>query len=325
MDRHRRRILMGAAGAACLAALPASARAGRTVTLGGRAFGSYWRLTLPRGIDPGPARAAVQDTIARVDRALSPFRADSEISRFNASRAGAWTAVSAATAQVIAEGLRIARLTRGAFDPTVGPVVSRYGFGPISGAPAGSYDGIRTGGHAIGKMASTLTFDPCGIAKGYGLDAIGEGLAARGITSYLLELGGEVLARGRHPSGRPWRVAIERPEPGRPTAHRIVRLEGQALATSGDWIQGYRLGGRRVSHIIDPRRREPVANEVASVSVIAPRAMTADALATGLMAMGPEKGLALAARLNLSVLYLLRHGTGLKEAASPGFAPYIVA
>ena len=71
-------------------------------------------------------------------------------------------------------------------------------------------------------------------------------------------------------------------------AHRIVRLEGQALATSGDWIQGYQLGGRRVSHIIDPRRREPVANEVASVSVIAPRAMTADALATGLMAMGPE-------------------------------------
>lgn len=325
MDRHRRRILMGAGGAACLAALPTPVRAERIATLGGRAFGSYWRLTLSSRTDPGPVRAAVQDAIAGVDRALSPFRADSEISRFNASQAGAWTPVSLAAARVIAEGLRIARLTGGAFDPTVGPVVARYGFGPISGAPAGSYEGIRTRGRAIGKMASTLTFDPCGIAKGYGLDGIAEVLAPRGIRSYLLELGGEVLARGRHPSGRPWRVAIERPEPGARTAHRIVRLEGQALATSGDWIQGYQLGNRRVSHIIDPRRREPVANEVASVSVIAPRAMTADALATGLMAMGPEKGLALAARLNLSVLYLLRDGTSLREAASPGFAPYVVA
>ena len=327
MDRSRRRILMGAAGAACLAGLPAPARArpGRTATLGGGAFGSYWRLTFSPGIDAGPVRAAVEHAIAAVDAALSPFRADSDISRFNALAPVGWIEVSAGAARVITEGLRIARLTGGAFDPTVGPVVARYGFGPISGSQAGSYDAIRIRGHGVGKTAPGLTFDPCGIAKGYGLDRIDGQLRALGLTSYLLELGGEVRARGRHPAGRAWRVAIERPEAGARTAQRILRLEDQALATSGDWIQSYQMNGRRLSHIIDPGRRAPVASHVASVSVIAPQAMTADALATGLMAMGPEKGLALAARLDLPVLYLLREGAELREAASPRFAPYVVA
>ena len=325
MAWSRRQFLMGTAGTACIAALPAPAQAARTTTLGGHAFGSYWRLTLPPGIDPNPVREAVEDAVAGVDRVLSPFRGDSEISRFNAAPAGSATIVSILTARVIAEGISIARLTGGAFDPTVGPVVGRYGFGPISGGPKGSYEGIQARGQTVGKTEPGLTFDPCGIAKGYGLDRIAERLAAFGITSHLLEVGGEVLARGRHPSGRSWRVAVERPGPRAPGVQRILRLKDAALATSGDWIQGYQVGARRVSHIIDPRRREPVANGVASVSVIAPDAMTADALATGLMAMGPKHGLALAARLNLPVLYLLRDGTGLREAASAQFAPYVVA
>lgn len=328
MDRFRRHLLKATAGAACVAALPAvPAIAGRAPirVLGGRAFGSYWRLVLPASTDARPARQAVGLAIASIDRAFSPFRADSEISRFNAAHTRGWMAVDAEVARVIAEGLRIARLTGGAFDPSVGPIVGRLGFGPITGPMRGSYRGFTTGEDAIRKSDPRLTFDPCGIAKGYALDRVAVRLDALGFEAYLLEIGGEVVTRGTHPDGRSWRVGIERPEPRARTVERIVHPDGMALATSGDWINGYTIGVRRYCHIIDPASRAPVDGKVASVSVIAPRAMTADALATGLMVMGPRRGLRLAAQLGLPVLYLLRRAGSLEEAASPAFARYVTA
>jgi thiamine biosynthesis lipoprotein len=98
-----------------------------------------------------------------------------------------------------------------------------------------------------------------------------------------------------------------------------------ALATSGDSVNGYVVAGRRYSHIIDPRNDAPVTNGVASVSVIAPRAVTADALATGLMAMGPKRGLALAQRSKLPVLFLLRGKGGFREISSSPWGAYVVA
>ncbi len=324
MVLSRRQVLRGAAGIAVSALLPGIARAGETRTIGGHAFASYWRASLPAGAEPEPARAAVESVIAAIDRALSPYRAESELSRFNAARTTGWTRIGPDSARVFAEGLRIARLTGGAFDPTVGPLVARLGFGPITGRAEGSYRGLIARAGAVRKTDPGLTFDPCGIAKGFALDRAAAALDALGLGAYLLEIGGEVFARGRHPSGRPWQVGIERPLPGAAALQRIVRLEGLSLATSGDWINGYEIAGRRFGHIIDPARGTPADTGVASVSVIARRGMAADALATALMAMGPERGLRFAARLDLPVLYLLRRGGGIEEAPSPRFGAYLV-
>ncbi len=315
---------MGAAGAIGLAWVPGIAAAARTRILGGTAFGTYWRLTVPSGLDVRPIRALVADIIATIDRALSPFDSGSEISRFNDLKSTEWMTLGADATRVVHVGLRVAGITGGAFDPTVGPIVGRYGFGPIKGRRVGSYRNITARGTEVRKDHPLLSFDPCGIAKGYALDRITARLDGLGVPGYLAELGGEAFARGLHPDGRPWQVGIERPGPGALALQRIVRLPGMALATSGDSVNAYAIGDRRYSHIIDPRESAPVANDVTSVSVIARRAITADALATGLMAMGAKKGLAFAERNRIPVLYLLRGKGGLREMTSSAFSAYVM-
>ena len=325
MNRERRQVLIGAASVALMTALPKVAQGAGTRVIGGPAFGSYWRVTLPWQAEALRLKPAIEDVIAGVDFLMSPFRPDSEISRFNNSRETGWMPVSMATQRVIAEALRIADLSGGAFDPTVGPLVGRLGFGPIKGDTAGGYGAITTSSRAVRKTHPSLTFDPCGIAKGYALDRITRRLDRLGAGSYLIELGGEVFARGRHPRGRPWMVGVERPWTGAVSFQRIARLHGAALATSGDWVNGYTVSGRRFGHIIDPRRGKSVDSTVASVSVIAPRAMTADALATALMAMGPDRGMEWARREGLAALFILRVGAGFKELATEAFNAYVVA
>lgn len=323
MGVSRREVLIGTASATCLLGMPLIAQAAQTRVIGGPAFGTYWRVTLPTGLDIRPINAAIGDIVTMIDSALSPFRPDSEISRFNQSATTEWMTLGKDTARVVQEGLRIATLTGGAFDPTVGPIVGRFGFGPITGRRVGTHSNIVARGTEVRKDHPALTFDPCGIAKGFALDRIAGQLDDLGVAAYLAELGGEVFARGAHPSGRPWQVGIERPGPGALTFQRILHLNGEALATSGDSVNGYVVARRRYSHIIDPRKDVPVNNGIAAVSVIAPLAITADALATALMAMGPRQGLAVAEQEKLPVLYLLRGGGDLREIASTSFNAYV--
>jgi thiamine biosynthesis lipoprotein len=323
MGISRRDVLIGTASTTCLLGMSFIAQAAQTRVIGGAAFGTYWRVTLPNGQNIRPIKAAIGEIIAIIDSALSPFRPDSEISRFNQSATTQWMTLSKDTTRVVQEGLRIATLTGGAFDPTVGPIVGRFGFGPITGHRVGTHGNIAARGTEVRKDHPALTFDPCGIAKGFALDRMVGQLDDLGLDAYLAELGGEVFARGIHPSGRPWRVGIERPGPGALTFQRILHLNGEALATSGDSVNGYVVAGRRYSHIIDPRKDLPVDNDIAAVSVIAPLAITADALATALMAMGPRQGLAVAEREKLPVLYLLRGRDGLREITSTPFNAYV--
>jgi thiamine biosynthesis lipoprotein len=321
----RRDVLIGAGSAFGAAAMPGIAGAAATRVIGGAAFGTYWRVTLPAGVDVGQINNAIGGINDAINSALSPFRPGSEISRFNRSASTGWMTLGKDAARVMGEGLRIAALTGGGFDPTVGPIVGRFGFGPITGHRAGTYQNIAARGSQVKKDHPGLTFDPCGIAKGFALDRIVDCLDGLGIAAYLAEFGGEVYARGTHPGGRPWQVGIERPLPAPFSFQRILRLEGMALATSGDSVNNYVVAGRRYSHIIDPRKGAPVSNGVAAVSVIAARAITADALATGLMAMGSKKGLAFAERNKLPVLYLLRGKGGFREIASTSLGAYVIA
>lgn len=315
MTLTRRRLMMLAAGAALAGTLPASAS--DTVRMSGRAFGTSWHVRL-RGDGGSEALGRVLAAeLERVDRAMSPFRADSAITRFNACPAG-WHQLDPDLSTVTAAALRIAAASGGAFDPSVGPDVGRYGFGPIRGERAGSYDDLAVKGEAIWKADSRLTLDLCGIAKGFALDQMASRIEAAGFRDFVAELGGEVLARGADAGSAPWRVGISDPVGG--GVHAIVDTLGLALATSGDAVNAYSVGGRRYSHIIDPRTDEPVRNSVASVSVLADTAMSADALATALMVMGPEAGMAYASARGIPALYLLRASDGrLDEVASPAY------
>ncbi len=322
MTLTRRDLIIGAGALAFVA--PMSARAGNmTQVLDGPAFGSAWRLVLPAGADTTAARRVVETAIGAIDAIMSPWRTDSEVSRFNRSAQTGWQDISAETCAVTAEALEIAHLSGGAFDPTIGPLVARYGFGPIAG-PQAHAGRIGCRPAALRKSDPGLTLDLCGIAKGHALDRIGAQLRMQGISA-LIELGGEVLALGAHPSGRAWQIAIEAPGAQPFAAQRIVAPGSLALATSGHAPQGYNGPRGRISHLIDPATKRPALSALASVSVLAPTGCRADALATALTVLGPERGPALARRLAIPALFLIRRDGGIDEVTTADFDRHIIA
>lgn len=310
----RRGFLRLTGGAAALNALPHAADAAAAVVHTGPAFGSAWRLVLPETREAEFARGRLEAEVARIDARMSPFRPDSDLARFNAAGSAVLTRE---TRFVLDESLALARDSGGAFDPTMAPLGRRYGFGPPAISPtrpAGGYRDLRLAGDVLETLRPGLSVDLCGIAKGHALDQIVRALDG---LDFLVELGGEVAMRGRHPSGRAWRVAIERP--GSAAAQRIVEGDGRALATSGDAAQGYVLGGRRYAHILDPRRGAPVDNGVAAVSVLAATGLMADGLATAAMVLGPEEAAPLLSSRGASALFLMRGPSGLEEVDVNGF------
>jgi thiamine biosynthesis lipoprotein len=158
-----------------------------------------------------------------------------------------------------------------------------------------------------------LQLDLCGIAKGYAVDRMTNVLRKHGVRHALAALDGELRAVGGQASGRPWSVALEGPEAGRRTVHGVIELEGLAVATSGDYRRYLEVGDVRLAHTMDSRRCAPVNNAVASVTVLARTCMLADAWATALLVAGPDEGLAMAQRMGMDVLYLLRRTEGLIE------------
>jgi len=277
----------------------------------------------------------VEAVLGRIDAELSTWRDDSELARFNASSSTGWVPVSRETAAVARAALSVSRRTDGAFDPTVGPLVELWGFGrrpalagpdPESLARARARVGyqalsVREDPPALRKARPDVALDLSAIAKGRAVDALAELLADRGARHFLVEIGGELRARGtRDARGRPWRVAVEAPEDGRqPRAWAVLTLADAALATSGDYRRTLKQDGVRRSHILDPRDGEPVDHGLASASVVADTAMQADALATALLVLGPEAGLRLAEREAWAVLLIERRDGALIEHTSAAF------
>ena len=290
----------GLCGSALLRPLPGSAA--ELETLEGWAFGTSWSIVGPSGAGLDKIGQRIERLFDVIDRQMSPWRPDSTISRFNAAGAGALS-VETELIEVTACALDLAELSGGAFDPTVGPLVARWGFGPITGGGAPDWRGLSVGSGSIGKDRGDLTLDLCGIAKGRALD-LAAGIARdAGLDDLLLDLGGELKAIGRHPSGRSWHVAVQGTGHGAiPSA--ILRLPaGMSVATSGSGEQSYTLGGRGYGHIIDPAARAPARPELRSVTVLADDAMIADGWATALFAAGEIAGPELARTQGISALF----------------------
>lgn len=156
-------------------------------------------------------------------------------------------------------------------------------------------------------------------AKGLAVDRIGGLLNAWHLPNYLVEIGGEVHARGLNSQSEPWSVAIEKPPRAERAVHTVVRLTDSAMATSGDYRNYFEHGGTYYSHTIDPRTGYPVSHEAASVTVIADTAAFADAMATALLVLGPEHGFELAERENIAAYFLLRVGNAIEERMTSRF------
>ncbi len=330
--------------AAALLVLAAACSPGEPIELHGSAMGTTWTVTLSKPIDEaalGRAESAVRRILAESDATFSTWNPASELSRFNRSAATDWVPVSEPLYAVIEAARTVDRESGGAFDLTVAPLVALWGFGadaaphqPPSDAAIATallltgFDKLelRAQPRAVRKLAPEVRLDVDAIAPGYAVDRISRELTALGHPDHIVEIGGEVRCRGRGPAGRPWRVAVERPQAGARTVQTLVALVDLSISTSGDYRDFRPAGGRRISHTIDPRSGRPIAHELTSVSVMHESAMYADAYATALMVLGPQQGYALAARLGLPVLFIARAADGgLAMRATASFARLQIA
>lgn len=307
----------------------------------GATMGTTWHVTLvdpPAALAREAAAAGVAAALERVDAQMSTYRADSEVSRFNRAAPGEWFAVSADTAAVVATALEVHERSGGAFDITVGPLVDLWGFGAgskatdrVPGPAEIAAAAARVGSQALSARAdppalfkaADREIDLSAIAKGHGVDRAALWLEGNGVANYMVEVGGEVRTRGRNPQGGKWRIGIEAPELMRGRAITAVALSGESVATSGDYRNYFESGGRRYSHTIDPATARPVEHALASVTVVAADCRTADALATAIDVLGPDKGLAFAEREQLPVFLVVRAGEGFESRHSRAFGPYL--
>jgi len=311
------------------------------VNLDGKTMGTSYsiRYVTSEGT-PSAARirAEIDKRLELVNDQMSTYRPGSELSRFNASReVGKPFPVSAATTEVVLEALRINRVTDGALDVTVGPLVNLWGFGP-EGRPDKvpsaaeleqrrawtGIDKLSVQGNALVKHIPELYVDLSSIAKGYGVDVIAQYLQSQQVKNYMVDIGGEVRTRGHNGEQKPWRIAIERPTAGVEQKAQLVIQPGEiSIATSGDYRNYFEQDGVRYSHTIDPITGRPIHHHLVSVTVLSPTCMAADGLSTGLNVLGPERGMALANLMGIPVFMIVKTANGFEERYSEAFKPYL--
>ena len=310
--------------------------------LGGTSMGTTWsvKCAAAAGVDLRPLHAGIQARLDEVVSQMSNWAPDSVLSRFNAAPAGSWHALPAEFATVLECALRIARLTDGAFDPTIGALVDAWGFGPSGAKVTRPDDGalaelrrvagwerllLEPGGRAL--QPGGLSLDLCAIAKGFAVDHVADYLRGIAIGAALVEVGGELFGYGRKPDGSPWRVVVEAwsGDEDDDVPARILALDGLAVATSGDRWHGVRHDGRRHCHTRDPREGVALHDAPTAVTVVAGTAMEADAWATALTVLGEERGFELACAQDLAVRFVGPRSTGSRERMTPRFESLLAA
>ncbi|RCS49516.1 FAD:protein FMN transferase [Bremerella cremea] len=273
----------------------------------------------------------VDSLLAEVNRQMSTYDPQSELSRFNQAPAEKWVPVSTELLHIIDDAQSISDATKGAFDVTVGPVVNLWKFGPdkdrkhfptdqeiAEAKKLVGYQQVKTHYEllAVQKSQGNVYVDLSAIAKGYGVDVVFQLLKERGLTDFMVEIGGEVRATGLKPNGEPWQIGIELPTEKAGEYDEIVGLHDKALATSGDYRNFFMHEGERYSHTINPLTGRPVEHDLASVSVLHDRCAMADGWATALLVLGPDAGYNLAEQQKLAAFFQIRKEDGTVESKS---------
>jgi len=269
------------------------------VSFRGVVFGTYYSVSY-YSPDGRNYQAEIDSFFASFNRSLSYYDPNSVISKINRNET---QEADEFFLTVLHRSLEIAKETDGAFDPTVSPLVNAWGFGFAhkEHMTPGRIDSLRrlTGyqrvsvaGTRVKKEDEGIQFDFNAIAKGYASDLAGKLLEQKGIKTYMVEIGGDLIARGAKPDGSGWKIGLEKPakEMLEPQEWAfLVELHNRAVATSGSYRKYYEDGGQRFSHTIDPQTGRPVDHNLLSVSVFADDCMTADGFATAFMVMGLDR------------------------------------
>lgn len=289
---------------------------GRIVRFEGRTMGTTFHIKVVASYFKSTShlKKKIEQRLLEINKSMSTYRPDSEISRFNNSiQTQKPICISDDFYNVLTVCTDLYQMTRGAWDGTVRPLVTLWGFSrskPIDRIPTpeeinnilrdiGFDKIIIQDNRCLVKTNPKLALDLGSIAKGFGVDQIAALLRNQGFDRFLVEIGGEVAASGVRPDGRPWRIGVNTPlkDAALDQVYQTVELIDQAMATSGDYRRFFEKDGRRYSHVIDPRTGYPVRNGVVSASVMAANCTLADGLATALMVMGVDQSLALVERL----------------------------
>ena len=313
------------------------------VKISGSKFGTSYHITIVAD-QPAPADLAEQIDAALdvVDLSMSTYKSESELSLFNRLPATETVAASPELWTVLQTSRQVWQQSAGAFDPTVGPLVDLWGFGPqMTNDRIPSDDEIAKALASIGyqylvlnsdeqtiSKALPLRLDLSAVAKGYAVDQVADLLEMLALPDYLVEVGGEMRVSGLNSKGQPWRIAIETPD-AMGQVDNIIALESAAIATSGDYRNYFEKDGKRYSHSIDPRTGRPIEHRLASVTVVADHCIDADAWATAFLVMGDEAALEIANQQSIAVYMLVKAKAEAKDqftaVYSDAFKQYLTA
>ena len=280
----------------------------------------------------------ITGALADVNQAMSTYISDSELSLFNQLPAGNEVDISDSLFFVLSLAQSISRITEGAFDITVGPLVNLWGFGPdgrIIKAPlenevvrlqqsTGFEKLVLSSASQKALKKTALYLDLSAIAKGYGVDVLARIMEKYNIHNYLVEIGGELRAKGQKINHQDWKIAIESPVAGDRQVQKILSISDTGIATSGDYRNYFEEGGIRYSHTINPETGKPIKHRLASVTVLMPTCAEADAMATAFMVMGEERAYAFAVKHNIDAFFIVKSNQDFIEKMTPGFDKRLV-
>jgi thiamine biosynthesis lipoprotein len=310
--------------------------------LSGMTMGSHYSVKLgvvPPDTDPKALSGEIRQLLEDIEQVASTWRPSSQLSRLNTSTETRQE-VSDTLRDLVELGIRSCQETAGALDITTGKLIDAWGFGPAPAPekplPQDLIDTLRaeSGCDTLSLDGNMLTrktgahINVNAITQGYAAERIAAMLDARQVSSYLIDMSGELVARGRKPDGSAWKIGIEVPERGGlPGAeggalHKIIELSEMSIATSGDYRNFHMLNGEMINHVLDPHTGRPTHHALASVTVLATSVAHADALSTALLVMGPERGVAFAREHGLAALFIIRDGESFREEATPAFIAY---
>ena len=312
----------------------------KQVSFSGQTMGTIYHITVVTGFfeNTKGLKNKIDMRLEEINKSMSTYRKDSEISRFNAlKQTGEKFYISNDFFNVMTVAQNLYKLTGGAWDGTIEPLVNIWGFGNSENkkripskleidallADIGFNNIEISANRYLVKRKAFISLDFASIAKGYGVDQVAAIIKMDGIKKFLVEIGGEVFAAGFRKDGKKWQIGINNPLKDSPfdQVYKAVSIQDKAFATSGDYRNYFEFEGKRFSHILDPRNGYPINNGVVSVSIVADTCTFADGLATAVMVLGHKKGLELVNSLdNTECLIVVRADDGtLTDYYSKGF------
>jgi thiamine biosynthesis lipoprotein len=307
---------------------------------GGPTMGSTYTVKYVRSKDSPSVELLKRETdaiLAEVDLQMSTYRDDSAIEQFNQAPAGTCQAMPDGVLELVDAGRVLHEQSQGAFDLTLEPLLNLWGFGPKARAekvPTAEQlatartrvgmQHLRRDGQQLCKEVD-VQVDFNSIAAGYAVDKLVQRFTELGVTSYMVEVTGELKAAGKKPDGQPWRIGLEAPQDGQRVAQRVLAVDGYAISTSGDYRNYFEEEGQRYSHTLDPLTGAPITHKLAAVTVVDKSTLRADGLSTVLMVMGTERGLAFAERMGIAAFFVTREGDAFVTQTTQAFEQLFAA